>query len=463
MNASQISPEMMSDGMSDDDPSSQESSFDASDLLANRVTDEVTAQLAAAGTVGMAAAAAIASSRKKKRPHQFEKNPSIRKRQQTRLLRKLKVTIEEYTTRVGQQAIVLCCTPGRISQSANTYKVFGSQPLEHVIRNCKGIIMQDLEASLAEHVSPHNGGGDSNMYDLPQLALDGIPTPVDKMTQAQLRTFIPEMLKFSTGRSKPGWGKPECRPPWWPDDVPWANVRSDVRTEEEKKRVSWTEALRTIVKNCYRYHSRDDLLNIFGEDGSVSSSSATNSTNHYNRTMVQTINNPDGTVSIIQIDTGAHNIVTLPDGTQATVVHTMTPLSQHDVPHHESSQAVQTLSEASMNEDAGENHMGMQITPVSIEMTADGTPQGITALADGRLVLSADATAITADGTGIVTIPVSMYQNMVAVSLSSANLQHQQQNIHITMSPQLEEALKNNANQNVAVHVVSVEPKVEPS
>jgi len=45
------------------------------------------------------------------------------------------------------------------------------------------------------------------------------------------------MLKYSTSRSKPGWGKPEYRPIWWPEDVPWANVRSDVRSEEQKKKV----------------------------------------------------------------------------------------------------------------------------------------------------------------------------------------------------------------------------------
>lgn len=45
------------------------------------------------------------------------------------------------------------------------------------------------------------------------------------------------MLKYSTGRSKPGWGRPESHPVWWPSDLPWANVRSDVRTEEDKKRV----------------------------------------------------------------------------------------------------------------------------------------------------------------------------------------------------------------------------------
>jgi len=59
--------------------------------------------------------------------------------------------------------------------------------------------------------------------------------------QAQLRNFIPEMLRFSTGKSKPGWGKPECRPLWWPPDVPWANVRSDVRDEDEKKMVTATD------------------------------------------------------------------------------------------------------------------------------------------------------------------------------------------------------------------------------
>lgn len=35
----------------------------------------------------MAAAAAVATGKKRKRPHIFESNPSIRKRQQTRLLR----------------------------------------------------------------------------------------------------------------------------------------------------------------------------------------------------------------------------------------------------------------------------------------------------------------------------------------------------------------------------------------
>ena len=78
------------------------------------------------------------------------------------------------------------------------------------------------------------------------------------------------------------------------------------------------------MRNCYRHHGREDLLHVFGDDGSLS---AEVQAGQYTGTMVQTINNPDGTVSIIQIDTGPNSVVTLPDGTQATVVHSMTAVS----------------------------------------------------------------------------------------------------------------------------------------
>lgn len=119
--------------------------------------------------------------------------------------------------------------------------------------------MQDLETVLAQQAPPPQETG--HLFELPPLVIDGMPTSLEKMTQvggnhwtpaliaalwtvfnfdlfqAQLRMFIPEMLKYSTGRSKPGWGKPESRPVWWPSDVPWANVRCDARSESEKKRV----------------------------------------------------------------------------------------------------------------------------------------------------------------------------------------------------------------------------------
>ncbi|CAG0924421.1 unnamed protein product, partial [Notodromas monacha] len=233
--------------------------------------DEVTAQLAAAGPVGMAAAAAIASARKRKRPHYFETNPSIRKRQQTRLIRRLKQTIDEFATRVGQQAIVLMATPGKPAQ--NNFRVFGAKPLEDVIKNLSGMIMADLESALAQHAPPPPLE-DPSRHELPPLVIDGIPTPVEKMTQAQLRAFIPLMLKYSTGRGKPGWGKEQTRPPWWPKDLPWANVRMDARTEDQKQKVSWTHALRQIVINCYKFHGREDLLPAFSEEDAAAVAAA---------------------------------------------------------------------------------------------------------------------------------------------------------------------------------------------
>lgn len=142
-------------------------------------------------------------------------------------------TIYEFATRVGQQAIVLVATPGKPNTS---YKVFGAKPLEDVVRNLKSIVMEELESALAQQAPPPVQE-DPSLFELPPLIIDGIPTPVEKMTQAQLRAFIPLMLKYSTGRGKPGWGRESTRPPWWPKELPWANVRMDARTEDEKQKV----------------------------------------------------------------------------------------------------------------------------------------------------------------------------------------------------------------------------------
>ena len=83
--------------------------------------------------------------------------------------------------------------------------------------------------------------------------------------QAQLRNFIPEMLRFSTGKSKPGWGKPECRPLWWPPDVPWANVRSDVREEEEKKLVTSCLTVLSFL-HFHPYIQTVTHLTVFSQD-----------------------------------------------------------------------------------------------------------------------------------------------------------------------------------------------------
>lgn len=108
--------------------------------------------------------------------------------------------------------------------------------------------------------------------------------------------------------------------------------------------MSWTHALRQIVINCYKYHGREDLLPAFSEDSSEETnrpaksikseteqsdqqnesageplaqqqqqqqpvqssqqlvqSANPSATTQYTPTVVQTISNPDGTVSIIQV------------------------------------------------------------------------------------------------------------------------------------------------------------------
>ncbi|XP_015787876.1 DNA-binding protein P3A2 isoform X2 [Tetranychus urticae] len=413
-----------------DDLSDDDSNFDDNDLLSSSCQDEVTAQLAAAGPIGVAAAAAIVTAKKRKRPHSFETNPSIRKRQQTRLSRKLKATIDEYTTRVGQQAVVLVVTPGK---PQNNYKVFGARPLENVVRNCRNIIMQELEAALAQQAPPQVKE-DPSRHELPPLVVDGIPTPVEKMTQAQLRAFIPLMLKYSTGRGKPGWGKESTRPVWWPKDLPWANVRSDARSDEEKQKVSWTHALRQIVINCYKYHNREDMLPIFSEDDDKKQDTSKEKMQyqqvHYAPTMVQAINNPDGTVSLIQMDPNSAAVVTLPDGTQAQVRAVSAVRIQGS--GGEANQAVQTLAELSTGQD-GERVT--QIGTVSVDLSGDGSGQTVATLAeatispDGQIILTGeDGTQSTFPVSGMVTIPVSMYQTVVT------NIGNLNEGIPVTMS-----------------------------
>ncbi|XP_071961665.1 DNA-binding protein P3A2-like [Antedon mediterranea] len=423
---------MLNDDMSE--PSSPETAFDDPELIAG-MTDEVTSQLAHAGPIGVAAAAAIATGKKRKRPHSFETNPSVRRRQQTRLLRKLRATIDEYTTRVGQQAVIICCVPGK---GEKTFKVSGSCPLEGVIRNCRTVIMQDLEGALAQQ-APAPPPENTNLHELPPLVIDGIPTPVDKMTQAQLRGFIPLMLKYSTGRGKPGWGKETCKPVWWPSDLPWANVRSDVRCEEEKQKVTWTHALRTIVKNCYKHHGREDLLPDFQE---------TDQQHHHHHhqlipshTVVQTINNADGTLSLIQVDTG-NTVATLTDVSQVQQIQHVQQLSQVQQLGHlqhvqqvliqqaplqthtsmgvsqqaEATQAVQTLAEVAAATQNG--------TPVSVQMNSDGghtvaTLTEATLSDGGQLMLSAGPAQS-------IVIPASIYPVSTINEQMQIHQQHQQ-------------------------------------
>ncbi|KFV67178.1 Nuclear respiratory factor 1 [Dryobates pubescens] len=425
----------------EDSPSSPEdTSYDDSDILNSTAADEVTAHLAAAGPVGMAAAAAVATGKKRKRPHVFESNPSIRKRQQTRLLRKLRATLDEYTTRVGQQAIVLCISP---SKPNPVFKVFGAAPLENVVRKCKSMILEDLESALAEHAPAPQEVNSEISYSNSTFS--------SGLLQAQLRAFIPEMLKYSTGRGKPGWGKESCKPIWWPEDIPWANVRSDVRTEEQKQRVSWTQALRTIVKNCYKQHGREDLLYAFEDQQTQQQTTTTHSIAHLvpSQTVVQTFSNPDGTVSLIQVGTGA-TVATLADASELPTTVTVAQVNYSAVTDgeveqnwatlqggemtiqttqaSEATQAVASLAEAAV---AASQEMQQGAT-VTMALNSEAAAHAVATLAEatlqggGQIVLSGETAAAVGaltgvqDANGLVQIPVSMYQTVVT-SLAQGN------------------------------------------
>ena len=196
-------------------PSSTESNFDSSELLnADELQyDEMTTRLSRAGPIGIAAAAAIMTGRKRKRQHIFESNPALRKRHCSKLVRKLKDTIVELTARVGLQAAVVFYRPGKLEPKEEpSYKVFGASPLDNCLVNHKAQICTEMEAVLHQQIPPPPKEPEtqvlpSDLHELPPVMFEGIPTPVHKMTQAQLRAFIPNMLKYSTGRGKPGWGK----------------------------------------------------------------------------------------------------------------------------------------------------------------------------------------------------------------------------------------------------------------
>ncbi|XP_078731108.1 nuclear respiratory factor 1-like isoform X4 [Lampetra fluviatilis] len=300
----------------DDDDGYDDGGDGGGGVLAPSVADQVTAHLAASGPVGLAAAAAVATGRRRRRLHAFESNPFVRKRQQTRLLRKLRGMIDEYTTRVGQQAVVLFVSPRKPNP---VFKAFGAAPLDNVVRRYKSSILEDVEEALSVHAPAVHGG--QRQPELPPLLIDGIPVSVDKMTQAQLRAFIPEMLKFSTGRGKPGWGKEACRPPWWPPHVPWANVRSDARSHQQKQLVAAAGGRAgddvagdngaTIAEQEEQEEATTLTSTLLGTDDDGSGA-----------TMVQAIN-PDGSLSLVQVmmDRGWTEVETLSDMVYQAGVH----------------------------------------------------------------------------------------------------------------------------------------------
>ncbi|KAJ8947091.1 hypothetical protein NQ318_002449 [Aromia moschata] len=142
------SPGAISAASEDDDdncPSSPGSGYEeGSDLMAAAMGDEVTAQLAAAGR---------------------DTKPS---------------------TNLHEGGTTGDSPSGDARQTEHQLQGVRGEALEDVIKNLRGMIMEELENALA-HQAPPPIQEDPTLFELPPLIIDGIPTPVEKMTQAQLR------------------------------------------------------------------------------------------------------------------------------------------------------------------------------------------------------------------------------------------------------------------------------------
>ncbi|KFB35027.1 AGAP002492-PA-like protein [Anopheles sinensis] len=113
----------------------------------------------------------------------------------------------------------------------------------------------------------------------------------------------------------------------------------------------------------------------------------------FTHTVLQTIQNADGTVSIIQVDPN-NPIITLPDGTTAQVQGIATLQQQADGGVH----AIQTISDGQ-----GES--------MSVDLTEATLGQ------DGQLIITGeDGQGFPVNVSGMITVPMSaqMYQTMVA-------------------------------------------------
>ncbi|KQK85030.1 nuclear respiratory factor 1 isoform X1 [Amazona aestiva] len=223
--------------------------------------------------------------------------------------------------------------------------VFGAAPLENVVHKHKSMILEDLEFVPAEHTPVPQ----EVKSVLPPLTIDGIPVSVDEMIQSQLQAFIPKMLKYSMSHGKPGWGKESCRPIWWPEDIPWASVHSDVCTEEQKQQVSWTQRLRTIVKSCYEQHGRENLLYAFEDQQTQQQTITTHSIAYLvpSQATVQTFSNPDGIVSLVQVGTDAI-VAMLADASELPTTVTIAQVNYSAVADGEVEQNCATLQGGEM-------------------------------------------------------------------------------------------------------------------
>lgn len=200
----------------------------------------------------------IGSSITKKRAN-LNTHQEIQKEYRKKLMERFRKLTKQFTIECSEQVVVVIVNLDA-EDSRSRFNAIGSHPLNRVIRKIERKIMQDLRKTLHFDHKTDTPERDYQSFKLPSLVFNGLQTPVNAMNLNQLRTLIPLIIKHSTSRLKPFYGEESKKPCWWPDCVPWKNIRYDSRSANEKRELSWKDALRQVVVNCYKYHDRLDLL-----------------------------------------------------------------------------------------------------------------------------------------------------------------------------------------------------------
>ena len=215
------------------------------------------------GIAGMSSIAAISSERCKEPSVEFEKDPENRKKLYAQYVQRLEDLLHEFSMRVGLQATVVVYEPSEVN-TTNAMKIIGTSPIKEYVSKYAHHIQKNTHRKLKQMQKRVASRCDitfkpvSNI--LPPVQIHGIPTSVEDLTQAQLRSFLRMLLCEAEGRKTPQWHNPSMVPDWWPRCVPWQNIKTDQRTLESKRLRCWSDCLRHAIYKCYLYKQQTHLL-----------------------------------------------------------------------------------------------------------------------------------------------------------------------------------------------------------
>ena len=168
------------------------------------------------------------------------------------LMKIFKELVDEFSVESRHQIAVVF-----LEETSHNFdrEIIATCPLKHVLSRKIEAMVDDLEAEMRTEWT--NG---KCPFSLPHQVQEHEPVQLENMKMTTLRGMIPKLIKLSNNTRMCYWNNNDLKPAWWPNDVPFKNVKMDSRTEEQKQQMPWINALRKIVYNCFRYYGQSDLL-----------------------------------------------------------------------------------------------------------------------------------------------------------------------------------------------------------